>query len=326
LSGRSQARWRDLPASARVPSWPLEPVNRFFSSHPCVQYIQHITHKQPIYFIYKTYSNCEYFVAPWFVIATTDPPLNPGRFKRELRSFGSSPDRCMIMKSGSSRDGGEPNIRRSGGRTMCGRFTLIGQDQFLAREFGVSDIPLLLPRYNIAPSQHVTAVRASSTGSGREIAFLRWGLIPSWSKDPALGNRLINARAETAQEKPSFRNAFRRHRCLIPASGFYEWQRQDRGKQPYYIRMYPYDRRERRPGTDPRPDAGDHSSGGIQPMARSGTPGRGVTGVPSCSVPTGRHARFPRESPCQCTHRRRRDMHSPSTVTNHLAFTVSFGI
>jgi putative SOS response-associated peptidase YedK len=121
---------------------------------------------------------------------------------------------------------------------MCGRFTLIGQDQFLAREFGVSDIPLLLPRYNIAPSQHVTAVRASSTGSGREIAFLRWGLIPSWSKDPALGNRLINARAETAQEKPSFRNAFRRHRCLIPASGFYEWQRQERGKQPYYIRMH----------------------------------------------------------------------------------------
>ena len=108
---------------------------------------------------------------------------------------------------------------------MCGRFTLIGQDPFLAREFGVSDIPRLSPRYNIAPSQPVTTVRASSTGSGREIAFLRWGLIPSWSKDPALGNRLINARAETAREKPSFRNAFRRHRCLIPASGFYEWQR-----------------------------------------------------------------------------------------------------
>ncbi len=120
---------------------------------------------------------------------------------------------------------------------MCGRFTLIGQDQFLAREFGVSDIPLLSPRYNIAPSQPVTAVRASSAGSGREIALLRWGLIPSWSKDPTIGNRLINARAETAQEKPSFRNAFRRHRCLIPASGFYEWQRQERGKQPFYIRM-----------------------------------------------------------------------------------------
>lgn len=120
---------------------------------------------------------------------------------------------------------------------MRGRFTLFGQNQFLAREFGITNIPLLLQRYNIAPSQPVTTVRASSTGSGREIAFLRWGLILSWSKDTSLGNRLINARAETVQEKPSFRNAFRRHRCLIPTSGFYEWQMQERGKQSYYIRM-----------------------------------------------------------------------------------------
>ena len=120
---------------------------------------------------------------------------------------------------------------------MCGRFTLFEPDQVLAREFGVSDFPPRSPRYNIAPSQQITAVRATPSGSGREIALLRWGLIPSWSKDPAAGNRLINARAETAREKPSFRNAFRRHRCLIPTSGFYEWQRQERGKQPYFIRM-----------------------------------------------------------------------------------------
>jgi len=120
---------------------------------------------------------------------------------------------------------------------MCGRFTLFEPDKILSREFGVSGFPTLSPRYNIAPSQPVATVRAAPAGSGREVALLRWGLIPSWSKDPAIGNRLINARAETVREKPSFRNAFRRHRCLIPASGFYEWQRQERGKQPYFVRM-----------------------------------------------------------------------------------------
>jgi putative SOS response-associated peptidase YedK len=99
---------------------------------------------------------------------------------------------------------------------MCGRFTLFEADKILSREFGVSGIPLLSPRYNIAPSQPVAAVRAAPAGTGREFALLRWGLIPSWSKDPAIGNRLINARAETVQEKPSFRTPFRRHRCLIP--------------------------------------------------------------------------------------------------------------
>ena len=120
---------------------------------------------------------------------------------------------------------------------MCGRFTLFEPDKVLAREFGVSDFPPRSPRYNIAPSQPIAAVRVTPAGSSPEIALLRWGLIPSWSKDPATGNRLINARAETAREKPSFRNAFRRHRCLIPANGFYEWQRQERGKQPYFVRM-----------------------------------------------------------------------------------------
>ena len=121
---------------------------------------------------------------------------------------------------------------------MCGRFTLFEPDKILAREFGVSGIPLLSPRYNIGPSQPVAAVRAAPAGTGREPALLRWGLIPSWSKDPAIGNRLINARAETASQKPSFRNAFNRRRCLIPASGFYEWQRRELRKQPFYIRMH----------------------------------------------------------------------------------------
>jgi len=119
---------------------------------------------------------------------------------------------------------------------MCGRFTLFDSVQVLSKEFGVSGVPPLSPRYNIAPSRPVAAVRASA-GGGREIVLLRWGLIPSWSKDPAIGNRLVNARSETVREKPSFRDAFRRRRCLIPADGFYEWQRRDRRKQPYYVRM-----------------------------------------------------------------------------------------
>jgi putative SOS response-associated peptidase YedK len=121
---------------------------------------------------------------------------------------------------------------------MCGRFTLFEPDKVLAKEFGVSGIPSMSPRYNIAPSQLVAAVRAALAGTGRELVLLHWGLIPSWSKEPAIGNRLINARAETASQKPSFRTAFRRHRCLIPANGFYEWQRLERGKQPFYIRMH----------------------------------------------------------------------------------------
>ena len=121
---------------------------------------------------------------------------------------------------------------------MCGRFTLFEADKILSKEFGVSGFPTLSPRNNIAPSQSVAAVRVAPAGTNRELALLRWGLIPSWSKDPSIGNRLINARAETAHEKPSFRNAFKRHRCLIPANGFYEWQRLERGKQPFYIRMH----------------------------------------------------------------------------------------
>ena len=92
------------------------------------------------------------------------------------------------------------------------------------------------PRYNIAPSQPVGVI--VQTESVRQYRLMQWGLIPSWAKDPAIGNRLINARAETAKEKPSFRAAFKRRRCLIPADGFYEWKREGDKKQPYYF-QYP---------------------------------------------------------------------------------------
>jgi putative SOS response-associated peptidase YedK len=107
----------------------------------------------------------------------------------------------------------------------------------LSKFFHLGEIPSLKPRFNVAPSQPVAAVRTSSPGGARELAFLRWGLIPSWAKDPSIGSRMINARAETVHEKPAFRNAFRRKRCLVPANGFYEWQRQERRKQPFYVRM-----------------------------------------------------------------------------------------
>jgi len=121
---------------------------------------------------------------------------------------------------------------------MCGRFTLSNPDaEQLAAQFGVAALPDLRPRYNIAPTQPVAAVRRAAGKAIREMALLRWGLVPAWAKDPTIGVRLINARAETAAEKPSFRVAFRRRRCLIVADGFYEWQKQQSGKQPYYIRL-----------------------------------------------------------------------------------------
>ena len=89
-------------------------------------------------------------------------------------------------------------------------------------------------RYNIAPSQEVLAITRAG-GSELVAANYRWGLIPFWAKDPAIGNRMINARAETLTEKPSFRQAYSRRRCLIPATGFFEWQKQAQGKQPIFI-------------------------------------------------------------------------------------------
>lgn len=120
---------------------------------------------------------------------------------------------------------------------MCGRFTLRVSPEQIAALFSVEQMPPLAPRYNIAPTQPVLAIRDSYAGNGREATFLNWGLIPSWSTDPGIGSRMINARAETAAEKPSFRAAFKYRRCLIPADGFYEWQKVAGGKQPQLIGM-----------------------------------------------------------------------------------------
>ena len=118
---------------------------------------------------------------------------------------------------------------------MCGRFTLRTPAYKLAEAFGVEVRVNLAARYNIAPSQDIAALRAAGD-SGRELAMLRWGLVPSWAKDPAMGSRMINARAETVAEKPAFRAAFRQRRCLVLADGFYEWQKTpDGSKQPYLM-------------------------------------------------------------------------------------------
>ena len=122
---------------------------------------------------------------------------------------------------------------------MCGRFTLRAPASVVAEQFALFEVPPFTPRFNIAPTQPVAVVRCSPGRAGpeRELVWLRWGLIPAWAKDPAIGNRMINARSETVPQKPAYRAAFRRRRCLVVADGFYEWQRTPRAKQPYFIHM-----------------------------------------------------------------------------------------
>jgi putative SOS response-associated peptidase YedK len=119
---------------------------------------------------------------------------------------------------------------------MCGRFTLQLTPAELHEFFTLFrpiDFP---PRYNIAPTQPVIAIR--DNGHGQRVAdWFRWGLIPSWATDASIGSRLINARSETVADKPAFRRAFRSQRCLVPASGFYEWQAVGRSKQPWYLSL-----------------------------------------------------------------------------------------
>jgi putative SOS response-associated peptidase YedK len=143
---------------------------------------------------------------------------------------------------------------------MCGRYTLLAEANQLAEEFQVGNVVALEPRYNIAPTQNVpvvrlvgiaapssmAVVRKAETGGARRLDILRWGLIPSWAKDAKFGYRTINARAETVATQPAFRDAFRKRRCIVPANGFFEWQKSMASgkevKQPYYIR-----RRDGRP-------------------------------------------------------------------------------
>lgn len=117
---------------------------------------------------------------------------------------------------------------------MCGRFALYATPEQLIDYFGLDKCADLSPRYNIPPGTDIAAIRQSPEGK-RVLHLLRWGLVPHWSKDANIGAKLNNARGESVAEKPSFRDAFRRRRCLIPANGFYEWKTEGKAKLPHYI-------------------------------------------------------------------------------------------
>jgi len=118
--------------------------------------------------------------------------------------------------------------------SVCSRYFLDADGNVIAYTFNVPVHDRIRKRFNIAPTQEAPVVRAGEDGA-REVAMLRWGLVPSWSKDLAIGNRMINARSETVTEKPSFRSAFRSRRCVVPASGFFEWKGDPGRKQPFAI-------------------------------------------------------------------------------------------
>ena len=127
---------------------------------------------------------------------------------------------------------------------MCGRFTLTADAETLQQTFNLAAAPQDLgPRYNIAPTQPVTVVvnqigsRTESRTESRRLDAFRWGLIPAWAKDKAIGNRMINARGETVDQKPSFKRPLKNQRCLVLADGFYEWQKTPQGKIPTYIHL-----------------------------------------------------------------------------------------
>jgi putative SOS response-associated peptidase YedK len=118
---------------------------------------------------------------------------------------------------------------------MCGRYSITAAPEAMRRLFNFEDVPNLPPRWNVAPTQAAPVVR--ETDGVRRLDQLRWGLVPSWSKDMSGAARMINARAETVAEKPAFRAAFRQRRCLVPADGFYEWQPRGREKQPFRVTL-----------------------------------------------------------------------------------------
>jgi putative SOS response-associated peptidase YedK len=117
---------------------------------------------------------------------------------------------------------------------MCGRYLITSAPEAFRRLFGYPQQPNFPPRYNVAPTQPVPVVRIAE--GEREFALVRWGLIPPWVKDPRQFSLLINARADSVLDKPAFRNAMRRRRCLVPADGFYEWRSDGSRKRPYLIR------------------------------------------------------------------------------------------
>jgi putative SOS response-associated peptidase YedK len=118
---------------------------------------------------------------------------------------------------------------------MCGRYTLTTPPELIADLFDVEGVPTFAPRWNVAPTQEAAVVRVPGPGAKRRLDFLRWGLVPAWAEDPSIGNRMINARAETAAEKPSFKRSLQKQRCLVLADGFYEWRKDGKVKQPIWI-------------------------------------------------------------------------------------------
>ena len=118
---------------------------------------------------------------------------------------------------------------------MCGRYTLSSPTDDIALLFDLPEMPQVMPRYNLAPTQEAAVVRVPAPGAPRQLVPLRWGLIPYWAKEAAIGNRMINARAESVAEKPAYKWSFKKKRCLIPADGFYEWKKEGKSKQPYLI-------------------------------------------------------------------------------------------
>lgn len=121
---------------------------------------------------------------------------------------------------------------------MCGRYILTSDTPRLADFFAMEIGPKLIPRYNIAPTQPVPAIRVRKDTGARRLELLYWGLVPQWAKDPSIGNRMINARSETAANKPAYRAAMKYRRCLLPSDGFYEWEKREDGtKQPHLVRM-----------------------------------------------------------------------------------------
>jgi len=121
-------------------------------------------------------------------------------------------------------------------RPMCGRFSITTAPEAMRALFDYENLPNLEPRFNVAPTQMVACITANDAGV-RRLEFFRWGLIPSWAKDASMGARMINARAETVADKPSFREAFAARRCLVAADGFYEWRMEEGRKQPFRIGM-----------------------------------------------------------------------------------------
>jgi putative SOS response-associated peptidase YedK len=130
---------------------------------------------------------------------------------------------------------------------MCGRYTLSSPVEVIADLFEITfpsaplesalpEFPALRPRYNLAPTQEAPVALVREPGAPRTLALLRWGLIPYWAKEASIGNRMINARAESVAEKPAYRHSFKKKRCLIPTDGFYEWKKEGKAKQPYLIR------------------------------------------------------------------------------------------